>query len=366
MLVCFHKFGNSAYDILYNTNFFREGINRGWHVVAPLGASTAHFSSLESQVNTEAVMNWMVNPNHFSVDKTRVYAVGFSMGGGAALNYAARHLDPAKVMFAAVVNHTGVVCHEDAYDNEPLSQYIFEFWFGNGTPGYTDPFKMRRSSVITFDPVTLAVETTTDLARNLMHLNTRTLYANQDPLDYLRTENDVLHTHLLSLGAGPAQHVLYVYPGTTHSWDLLDEKITCDWLRTQRLRLPTSGNTLADQNGKYFYFTVTQALGGAFTPFAWELNTTSNTLDISQTANLVELAVDTALSGLSSSAPFTAELSTADGAPDALRLRGWNHLPWSVIRDGVPTSNWSYNATNGDLTLNEFNGAGVHVWLVVP
>jgi pimeloyl-ACP methyl ester carboxylesterase len=364
LLVAFHKFGNSAYDILYNTQYFAEGQSRGWHVVAPLGASGVHFSSIESQINTEAVLHWTTV--HFPVDKTRVYAVGFSMGGGAALNYAARHLDPNGVMFAAVVNHTGVVSLEDAYVNEPGAQSIFDFWFGDGTPGSAEPWKLQRSSLLSFDPVTLQVDPTTDLARNLMHLWTRTIYANQDPVWYLHTENDVLHTHLANYGSQFGQHALYVFPGTTHSWDTLNAHAACDWLRTKRLRMPKSGNTLADSDDVYFYFTVTQDQGGAFTPFIWNLDPPSNMLSLSGTANLHQLAVDVVAAALSPLTPCTVSMATADGLADIVRLRGWNHLPINVLRDGVATTSWSYDAQTGDLTLSEFDGAATHVWQVIP
>ena len=39
------------------------------------------------------------------------------MGGGAALSYAARHRDPERGAFAAVVNHTGTISLRNTYHN---------------------------------------------------------------------------------------------------------------------------------------------------------------------------------------------------------------------------------------------------------
>src|SRR6185503_13512505 len=105
MLVVFHKFGVSHWDAFYNTSFITEARNRGWYLVAPLGASGVSFGSIESQVNTRAALE--IVTELYNVDKTRVYGVGFSMGGGNVVSYAARNLDPQRIMFAAICDHTG-------------------------------------------------------------------------------------------------------------------------------------------------------------------------------------------------------------------------------------------------------------------
>jgi pimeloyl-ACP methyl ester carboxylesterase len=364
LLVAFHKFGVSQLDILDHTSFFREGIQRTWHVVAPLGASGVHFSSIPSQINTEAVLNWV--KNHYLVDTTRVYGVGFSMGGGAVLNYAARHLDPAKLMFAAVVNHTGVISLEDAYVKEPGSQFIMDFWFGTNMPGTARPWDMQRSSVLSIDPVTLQIDDDASLARNLMHLRSLTYRASNDPTAYLIPQNDMLHSHLVGLGAQPGEHDEIVLNGSVHTWDLINEHTVCNWLMTQHLTLPTSGNTLADRDGNYFNFVVGQDTVDAFTPFVWNVNAAGNSFDLSATANLRRLSIKTAAVGLQPNASFTATLATADGAADELELLAWGHLPTNVLRDNVATTSWTYDATSGNLVLLETSGAAAHTWKVLP
>ena len=364
LLLGFHKYGVSHYDVPQHTSFFRECLNRNWHAVAPLSATTTNFSSLASQANTASVLNWM--NNHFQVDPERVYAVGFSMGGGDAMTFAARQLDPAKLMIAAVCNHTGTVSLEDVYFNEPTAHTILEMWYGNGTPGSVVPFNLQRSSVLSMDPVTLQVNPGACLARNLMHITTRTYHANADPLVYLMTDNDLLHNYFLSLGAPPGQHDEFVLSGTVHTWDLIDEKVICNWLKTKHLIIPTSGNTLADHDGVYFHFIVEQDAAGAFTPFVWNVDQATNTFTLSASANLKSIAIDSVATLLHNDLPFSATLSTADGLADEVRLRAWGHLPFNVVRDGVATTSWTYDAVSGDLTLLETDGATTHVWQVVP
>jgi hypothetical protein len=364
LLVGFHKYGVSHYDVPLHTSFFRECMTRNWHAVAPLSATTTNFSSIPSQTNTEAVLNWM--RNHFMVDSQRVYGVGFSMGGGDVMNYAARHLDPAKLMFAAVCNHTGTVALEDAYFNEPATQSIFDMWFGTGAPGSAVPWNLQRSSVLSMDPITLQINPGACLARNLMHLTTLTYHASNDPTAYLMTENDLLHNYFVGLGAQPGQHDEIVLPGTVHTWDLIDEKAICNWFKTKRLTIPTSGDTLADRDGNYFYFNVEQDAPGSFTPFVWNVDKLANSFTLSATSNLKKISIDSVATELHNDLPMLVSMSTTDGLADDVRLRTWGHLPFNVLRDGVATTSWTYDAPSGDLTLLETDGATTHVWQVVP
>jgi pimeloyl-ACP methyl ester carboxylesterase len=361
LLVVFHKFGVGHYDALAHTSFFQEARRRGWYCLAPFGGGQRHFSNLKSQAHTEAALAWA--RASFSIDATRVYAVGFSMGGGAAMNYAARHLDPTGTMLAAVFNESGILSHEDTYPQlDPSIVPFYDAHFGGGGPA--QPFPMQQASVFSFDPVTQIVDLDTDLGRNLLHLGT---YSTRTTLDvpYLATQSDLFHTHLLSRGADPLRHRWSVvnYPG--HSWDAVTERSVCDWLRTFRLAIPTSGSTLADRDARYFHFDVEQDAPGAFTPFAWSVDEATNAVAVSATSNLAAIAVHSADAGLSPASALTIALDTADGLPDEFRVLDWPALPANVLRDGVATASWTYDALAARVTLLEFDG-GAHVWTVVP
>src|SRR5262245_1035275 len=115
LLVVFHRFGVSHWDAYYWTEYIQQAQRRGWFLVAPLGANQASFSCLEGQINVEAALRYTTDA--FNIDRTRVYGVGFSMGGGNVTTYAARHVDPSGVMFAAIVNHTGGVSLANTWAN---------------------------------------------------------------------------------------------------------------------------------------------------------------------------------------------------------------------------------------------------------
>ncbi|MBM3990804.1 MAG: alpha/beta hydrolase [Planctomycetes bacterium] len=363
VLVVFHKFGVSHYDGLLNTSFFAEARRRNWICIAPLSGGQTHFSDSRSHIHTRAVLQWV--RSSLSVDTARVYAVGFSMGGGAAMNYAARQLDPTHLMIAAVFNQSGILSHEDTYPQSgPTIQQIYDDRFGNGLPGSATPWNLQRGSVFSFDPNSLVVAAT-DLGRNLLHLATHTTRTTGD-IPYLITQNDLFHQHQLGRGASATRHLLSVvnYPG--HSWDAVSEASVCNWLRNYSLALPSAANTLADANGRFFHFHIEQALAGDFTPFNWSVDTINNAVAITGTANLTRARVATADAGLDPLQPLSVTTGCADGLPDQILLEGYVQSPSAVLRDGVSTLNWSHDAQLGRLVLDETDGGATHVWSIVP
>jgi len=257
LLVCFHKFGVSQNDILTRTTFFQEAQARNWFCVAPLGAAQVAFSSLESQVNVRAVLDYVTGV--FNIDRSRVYGAGFSMGGGSVTSYAARHLDPNGLLFAAIANHTGGVALPHTYANEPddadlddnVPNFgdhlevpdILDFWYG-GAP-QTNAFAYLRCSMMDLDPLTGAVAPGTNMARNLAHVPILNWLAAGDPMVYLYEQTDEFQKHIQHQNT---QNTLVIAPGTVHSWNTLDETAVCNWLAQFTLQLPSQSNLLTNQN----------------------------------------------------------------------------------------------------------------------
>ena len=367
LLVAFHSYNVSPKEIVQRTRFLEEAHARGWYLVAPLSAHDKHFCSPTGQINTQAVIDFMLA--HFDVDPQRIYGVGFSMGGGAVANYAARHLDPAHGMFAAVVAHTGTIALEDVYANEPLLGWVLDAWYGTGAPGSATPWKLQRSSILNFDQGTLLVDRSSDLARNLQHVPLYVTRASSDPIWYLPRQSDVLDQHLMDLGRVPGVDYEYVIePFSGHAWQMLDFKLVCDWLDQQVLQLPTSGDTLVDRDGVYFHFLVEQDLLEVWTPFSWELDPATNAFEISDSTNLRRVTVDTVAAGLDPTLPLTVRLGTADGLGDAVGFTDLPLPPTQVLRDGVaaPAGSWVYQVATDTVVLFESDGTAQHVWEVVP
>lgn len=365
MLVAFHKYGVSQNDIWINTRFFQEAVRRKWHIIAPLSASGVHMGSQEGQKNTEDALDWMMA--NFNIDRDRIYGVGFSMGGGAVANFAARHLDHNRYAFAAIFDHTGGIAHWDTYAQSPGTQFVFDFWFEDpNSPGELSPFLMAQACLLDFDPNTLVVKLNNNLARNLVTVPTKVTRASLEPLStaYLQKQCDIFVNHLMGLGGT----VIYeIVPFFGHTWAMLDEREVVDWLGVHRLKVPATHRTLADSNRRYWHFDVTQDAGGDFTPFLWTVDTVANSLTLQNTRNLTRLGVDMASAGLLTDQPFTVTLSTTDNLSDEVALQGWPTTPTTVHRDGVQQFvNWTYQSTEQLLTLQEWDGTTAHTWVVTP
>ena len=354
LLVVFHRYGVSHWDAYFSTTFFREAAARGWFVVAPLGATQRSFSSLESQINVEAALNYTTQ--HLNIDLNRVYGVGFSMGGGSVTNYASRHVDPGGVMFAAIVNHTGDTSLADTYANESAEiQGILEQWFGGPPAGYA--FNYQRSSVIDIDPGNGSIGVGTDLSQNLSHVPLRDWMANNDPMQYLRDQTTAFDAHI---NGQNLNNTLTIVNGDVHSWNTLSDHAVCDWLSQFSLLLPTAASTLADQDGAYFRFFVNQARPGSFTPFSWVLDPVNNRVTLYNTANLTRVSIDVTSAGLQYAGALKINMDTADGTGDDVLLENVPTAPTSVTRDGAAATG-VYDPVARTFLVSETDNA-VHMW----
>ncbi len=374
LVVVFHQFGTGHLDVLQNTEFVQAAFERGWYLVCPLGASKKHLSSLPSQLNTTGVLNWVVGQPAFNIDTDRIYGVGFSMGGGAALNYAARHKDPSGLRFAAIVNHTGNVSNINSYADDCVyfqctSQFVYDFWFGNGFPGTAAPWNMAQASLLDYDALTLTVTPDRDFARNLIDdTPVRVVRGDMDMgVPYLIEQTDVFDQHMRDLGAipGGGLYEFEILPYATHDWGLLDEGAVLDWLGQFTLTTPNSAETLVDRDARFYHFDVALETAGVFGNFDWQVSPGSNSVSLRKTRNVAQITVDTAAAGLSTVTPLFVAVGTADGLGDDVRLTGFPNPPTLVQRDGITTPAFVHDPLLQTVTLSEATG-GLHVWLVTP
>ena len=385
LLVVFHKYGVSHADALYNTDFEVEALARGWYLLAPLGAYQTHFGDAASQQNTLAAIEYVRSVCH--VDPTRVYGVGFSMGGGALTNFAARHLDPANALFAAVANHTGTVSLNHAYASESAAvQALMVLRLGDPV---ANAFQWKRLSSVDLvtapngdplDPSDVSVGAGTDVVRNLRHAGLQTLLADQDPLLYLALQTDEFRAHVQTIH--PAC-VFTQLTGNVHSWDTLDETAVCNWLAQHALTLPTSGTALVDRDTylygphsagtgddvAYLHFRMLEDVDASttqFIAFDWSANVAGNELSLLATSNVARLSVDATDLGLAYAGTLKLKISSADASDDDVRLLAVPSAPTADARDGQAAlpGEYAYDAVQQTLTILEPGVTGVHDWTI--
>ncbi|MFT5287222.1 MAG: hypothetical protein ACI8TQ_003403 [Planctomycetota bacterium] len=383
LLVGFHKFGSSPLDVPTNTSLEQECFDRNWFLLCPLGASQKSFSSIPSQLNTELVIELIVERYKPFIDTKRIYGVGFSMGGGNAVNYAARHLDPSRPMFAAIINHTGPASLRNGYEEKPADQPIMETWFG-GTPDQ-NPFEYARSSVLEIldhtppsmgggpgpgpgggftPPAILEIVAKDSLLGNLSHVPIYLVRAKLDPMTFINDQLDAQGRYM-SLYGYP--HIYKKIGGTTqHVWSTLNEKLTLNWLSQFSLELPISARTMADRDDTYFYFDIEQSQTGAFTRFDWRIDSVTNTLLLDKTQNLERLSFDLDSTGFSADGPLRIRMTIADGTEDTVRVFGYDVEPLEVLRDGHAVDTWSFDEQTKALLIHEYDHERPHDWIISP
>lgn len=386
MLTCFHGARTSQFDILVNTSFLLEAGQRDWFLLAPYQAPFVDptlddglsYASVASQEHVEAAVSFVLENPSFTVDLDRIYAVGFSMGGGNALSYAARHRDRERGAFAAVVNHTGTVALSHVYESEPLVRAQMELLFG-GTPTQA-PFAYQRSSLVELDAAGALVQGGRHMASNLLDVPIRTYYGQSDQVGYLVQQSVELDAYMQAQPG--SDHELIVVPSNCtpqqagHCWGTLDEREACDWLGTKALdSSSTDGRFLVDRNARWGPFEVEPALVNQFSGFRFNVDSPSNVILIRETENTLRVGFDPEERGLDPNAPLEVHTGSVDGTGDRIVLDGYPSEPTTVLRNGVQilqpfcgtfpgASTWCFDDTTGTLELNEI-GSAPAVWTIV-
>lgn len=381
LLVAFHSLGTSHLDIAGRTDFLTEAIERDWFLIAPLfGSGLGHpqmsYGNVPSQTNVEAVIGLALDS--FDIDEERIYGVGFSMGGGAALSYAARHRDRSRGAFAAVVNHTGTVSLENTWLHWHASaRHNMQLALG-GDPA-SAPFAYSRSSTIELDASGQWLAGGRHMACNLSHVPVQTSYAVADPLTFLIDQSIEFDDYMSTLPG--ATHDLIALPPPSsgcpsgHCWASLDQVAACDWLAQYSLDdAPLDGSVLADRSARWGLYDVEQAVTEAYSSFEFVRRPGENSIEFHALENVACLGFDLDEAGLSGSSDVEIHVTGTATQGRAIVLRGYPGPPQLVLRNGSAAvefttgspafAAWRFDAPASELLLWSPAGSALEDWYV--
>ncbi|MFT5154300.1 MAG: protocatechuate 3,4-dioxygenase beta subunit, partial [Planctomycetota bacterium] len=341
------------------------------------------FSSPNSQATISEDIRRVLQD--FAIDTDRIYGFGFSIGGGAVTNYAARYLDPdpEKGMFAAVANHTGSVSTGHTYFKEtnddidpPYDTPDFLNYLFGGDPNFV-PFSYVQASTIDLGDVSGLVNPANSTAWNLRHIPMQVWYRTTDPLTYL-VDQTLAFIDFTSgvVGASVLVRAVDVGP-SSHTWFTMREQGVCDFFEGKVLTLPSVAKTLADRDATFFYFDVEQVTSGSMTPFTWLVDAGANSLQFSDVENMGRTSVDTLDSGLSPSLPYSIQLQSDDSMPFDIVMKDMGLAPYQVLLDGVPvqqdvcggSGGWCFDFLESTVTFPGSlvpSDTSAHLWEVLP
>ena len=362
-LVLFSAYGETPDDLLVKTGYFAKAQTRGMYVIAPLAAHQYNFSIEYAQRNVEAALAW--SARHLNLDLDRLYGLGFSMGGGLATSYSARHQDPTRAQFAAILNHTGTASIRDVYNRAGVKSLLSNPLMFGGAP-FAEPFAYRRASTVDISGITGTIDANTDFLRNVAHLPIRTYAALYDPLSYLVNQSEAFDAWLASRGGTSDLHLA---GASVHEWSTLDEDEALDWFEGKTLTAPGPNAThrlIADRAGAWHDFDILPFLTDRFVPLTWHASQAANRLFLVDARNLRQLRFDPAGMGLDTTQDLSIVFGSADGRPTNLIITGLAVAPTQVLRNGVPATDWIWHAATKRLILRELKGNFTPTWKILP
>ncbi|MCA8979192.1 MAG: hypothetical protein KDC14_04130 [Planctomycetes bacterium] len=353
MVVGLHGFQQSEKSIFLNTELPWECASRGWILLAPYGMTDTHFGNVGSQQALEACVRIVYGAMPFN--HRRVYAVGFSMGGLAALSFGMRHLDVHGLRFAGVAVHTAPLDLFQSWNDAtpPLRELLSDELHFGATPE-DDPFAWERVTPVRFhesgvvDPEHATVD-------NLRHVPVL-LHANlADPLPHLVEGVQELKNHLLLRGATVEESLVFE-PTMGHSWSTMDFAATLDFLGEQGLGPVPDESTLAcDRTGGWLGAELRAMQANSHARYRLERGPASightNAFALTQTRGVDELAIDVAAYGLDVNALLSFQHASADGTYDMVVLNGYTSAPGNVLVDGVPPRSLGFDEERHELRI---------------
>jgi len=379
LLLLFHgayydfKWNNAVKPLVNELEaIFDEAGSRGWYAVSLTGGEVVDpnmdkvgtYANPEVHERITAVIDEMIAL--YDINPNKIYTLGYSMGAADAVNYAARHVDPAGHMIAAAWSWSGALsavlepgwpCH--LFGCTPCNPTVCHFpWVSASSIVVSD------TTCDTGNPSTGYVSNES-LAWNLEHAWLRTSTASMGEIpDAVCTVPPI--QQLTMNWADPARYTHMPNLGNDHydptAWD---PELICDYFAGKKLTLPTSATkTVAVEDTRYFWFRVNRGADDQTGSFGW--NVSASQLDLTDVVNINHIWVDVdggLDSPLDSSGDITIDLTP--GATTLIVESIANTAGVTVWLDGAPaTLHNDYDWLTADSLILYAKGTSQSVWLI--
>jgi len=308
LLVALHGFGFSANSVASQSTLDEECNVRGWFYLAPTGIDDQLFGPPIAQQNISAAIQHVLDT--YLVDPDRIYMAGFSMGGGIAVNYAARHRDPDGIMIAAVGSVSATLDWAQEYSvGTPSLQSLMEHQYNFDGDPTTRPFAYRQASGAVFSgylPLPGLLDGPLSMATNVAGLPVYITYDVNDTIAHVPGVNDALEGLFVGLGADVQKRVRsgtvnpdFPWIEAPHSWAVLDEDEMCDMFAAAVVdRRPAAFAGQLDLGADVSWVSATQARADEFSYVDGAVDVGSGSLALTGIANVASLRIDTAAAGV--------------------------------------------------------------------
>jgi pimeloyl-ACP methyl ester carboxylesterase len=389
LLVLFHIYGGDGDIELESwTEFSDEADARHWYILAPdqdvpsLGLSSTSsslrrktYGNVDAQDRLELTLRWVLD--HYPIDRDRIYGVGFSMGGGDVVSYAAQHLDPTRGAFAAVATNAGTLCLTQEYWLNPSSREALERAVGGGTgPTTGNAFDYERfSSLLYSDP---SQASSLDLGRrhpiqNLARTPLQAWIDTREPSVHLTGFVDDIEVVLGAPHPGSyfERHDV-TGTGDPHRWITFDYGAVCDTFATKQLVVPETAHLTVSRDARYWDLWLRRIDSRAFGEVRYDFTQVgvTGTLDrvsITDCRNIERVRFDGGVLGLGMTSFYEVELQRQQPQPVRLELQQVSQPIFVQLNGasiGPAPGIWTYDLATHTLTLHS-SASATDVWTIL-
>ncbi len=354
LLIGWHQLYANHMEFKFATDFDSIANARNWIAASHDGPSPTHWNNQVAQSHVVDMIHWI--EGHYSVDSSRIYMVGSSMGGAAGMIFSNNHLDPAGPMVAAVGSMSGIQDCERRFYEQGINNTMIGAFGGN--PQQV-PFEYHRNSAIYF------ADSTASMHFNALHLPLYLTFGNAWTDSVWRRHAEDLYAVMVQFADTV---VLYESAQSGHGWGGCEEGLMADFLQNFTLnRYPLSISINADEEGNWYWANIQMRQpDSSFARFEGQVDTAGNFLHFAMLSNVANAALDMQSVGFPLNADqFFCQWDILDGSPAEIIFKLVPNAPFQVMKDGMNYAAWSYNPATQELTL-QGEGSGLYEVIFNP
>ena len=348
LLMGWHQLGGSELEFANVTSFDRECEMRGWIAVSMKGITNTNWTNQLAQVCAVSALEYI--DSLYNIDRSRIYMVGASMGGGSGMIFSNNHLDPEGYMVAATASISGIMDDMRRFDEQGYN-YSMTSAFG-GTSGEV-PFVYQRNSPAYFKDGRFSMHW------NLKHVPVN-LTVGLDDYPWVYHARDMYELLV------PLVDTVYFEQTSTmgHGWNVANDSLICEWLSNFTLNDNPEDITIsADEPGVYYWTEVLEQLAvDTFSQYNAEYDVSLNYFHLEIKQKLGGIAMNLAYMGLNTTTNLEFDIDSEQNEGCEIVLRDITSSPVEFLRDGNPFTQWTYSAVNEEII---FSTTGNHSYLLV-
>jgi len=352
MIVCWHGYGTGCNSVATESLIDEECLERDWFFLSITAVHDKNYGYLLAQQHCTAAIDYVIDDLGYSIDTSRIYMAGFSMGAGAACSYACRHMGE-KYAVAGLILVSGLFDWIDAYDHGDPGVVTWITYLLGGTPTEV-PFKWHQISTLYVSDHTYDVDLS--MGQNLRHGRPAlfiTYAGNDGQISYLGPQQVVFMDMLDDLGG---EYLLdyYVFSLTPHSWLLLDVEYAFDYLESFTLLDPDPSelNLLVDRSSEWFWTDIDTNDPEAFCRFTSQAIPAQNKLVVQEATNMDGVTADCSQFGMGAGQTLWIDYRSTDGRAQELILEQIDTEPTYVVdENGLLYPDAHYDALEQNLSV---------------